>query len=191
MTHSLYYHLASNADACSFDESAYGTERPAWACAECGMPRADQGAIDVVIQEHAPPGQLVNFVFGLGVLLIHDRLRELVGDQGELRLGSVVGGKGLVKSWYTARPRNRVIMRGSKHANYRVCETCGQVHYFALGKRYVCPPFPRADVLEAAFGGVLLAPPLFWRLSKADLKGVIVEDVQLLADPIDGLPLHL
>jgi hypothetical protein len=108
----------------------------------------------------------------------------------DLYLGRVFGADGKpFEDWVTFRGKNRLIVRGNKHAAVRKCVDCGRDVYFAMGTKYLYPqPSAAATIFESGGGGGIIVDERF--LSSVDLDSWRMLDVQplpVLNEPLDGL----
>ena len=176
--------------AASFEGHKEDAVAAGWFCAECGYPLPDVERVDVVIEETRLRG-LMSFVYGYGVVLVHDDLLarfEPKVIQRDLRLGCVSGPRGPLRGWQTVRGRRRVIVRGCDSPIVRRCSFCGRDVYFAMGEEYLATEPPEdADVFESHdFGIVARRECLSSATFRAgDRVGVCFLDVE--SPPRDGL----
>jgi hypothetical protein len=187
----VHFH-SSTMDPCSPLKTAYVEATSTWLCAGCVRPKPDVGPVDAHIQERAPEGPL-NFLSGCGVPLARKSFLFAFGDERikrDLRLGEVFGPDGhRLDDWVTFRGKRRLIVRGSKHASYRVCPNCGRDVYFAMGTRYLYPEPPKnVELFESDLGGLILPESIATELNIGELAGVTCERLKALGQPKDGLP---
>ena len=187
-----YYHLRSTGmSACAFTEEYYEYARSTWLCAECGSPMPGTTSVDVRIQERTPPEKPLTFVHC--VPIIHRALLNSIGLElvrTYLYIGKVFGPTGMeLEDWVTFRGHQRVIVRGSKSASYRQCCNCGQILYFAMGKRYLYPrPADDAAIYESDLSGLVVRPELLRRVHAERWPQLGVEKLPVVGVPWDNLP---
>lgn len=188
----FYYLHPAPSSSCSSNMDVYPGRNPTWRCRGCGGPRRGTGAVDVVLQEKASEiRKPLNFdVAGVG--LIYKPLLEQLGAEvvrRDLFLGRVFGRTGLLEDWATFRGRIEVIVRGTKEAGYRVCEDCGNVLYFARGKKQLYPAPPADATLYESDSWGLIVPP--WLFESLDLtrwkRGMTIDRLPIVDAPADGL----
>lgn len=194
--HTAYYQIGSgDVWGCAVDREQLLQIQSIWCCESCYRIRVPDVAIDVQV-EYRPEMKIngpLNFIYFLG--LVWKPFLDLfdpMAVQRDLRLGRVFGPDGsLYEDWLTFRGRCEVIVRGTKHVQYRICEKCGRVIYSAMGKRYLFPAPPCGAELFAAGGSRLVIPEsAFARLDLGKWrKKVYIERLPVPETPPDGLGL--
>jgi len=188
-----FYHLCTKTmNPCNETKESHAAALQTWLCPGCAHRWAYVTAVDVQLQERSPRDRPLNFLFGTGVGLVHRELLDLLGKDivsRDLDLGRVGGDRGnLVDDWVTFRGRCRVIVRGSKNAEYRTCHTCGRTIYFATGKRYLHPAPPAdAAIFESQLSGLVVPPDVYKRVAVKKWRMLGVDKLSVLSEPLDGL----
>ncbi len=123
---------------------------------------------------------------------IHNELLQLLEKtivQRDLLLGRVFAeDASCFADWHTFRGRRRQIVRGSKHAGYRVCEECGSTAYSAMGKRYLFPEPPDGvDIFESDLAGLVFRAHLLEHIDLKKYRKLQVDKLHVLDPPPDGL----
>lgn len=148
-----YVHLSmSGVGSASMTPESYDEAERTWLCRGCGFPKPGIKSVDVVLQTR--PQKPLDFPTGVRVGLIHRPFLNRFPASlvtSDLYLGTVFRPSGKIEpDWVTLRGRRRVLIRGTEQAGYRVCDLCGQICYFALGKKYLYPEPPQdATLIEA------------------------------------------
>lgn len=178
-------------------ESTSDFARKNWLCTGCRSPRPKMTTIDVHLQDIEPTGD-INVVFGFGIPLIR---KEIIMEfdqkfiKRDLYIGRVFNRDDKeLTDWVTFRARQRLIIRGSKHAGTRKCEQCGRILYFAMGSRYLCPSPENVEVLsESDLCGLIIPEQIYNNTLKnfRKLKKVQCDRLPVLVKPKDGLPINL
>lgn len=108
----------------------------------------------------------------------------------DLYIGSVYGPDGaLMREWVTYRGKHGLIVRGKADAAYRVCKQCGRVLYFAGPKSYLYPePMPGPELFQSDECGLIVSERLVKELNIPKPRGIMVERLPVLAEPLDGFP---
>ena len=162
-----------------------------WLCKGCRTPKPDAGPIDVTVQ-FGPGNEPLKLIPQGNLGLVRRDLMSALGEdvlREHLHLGKVYGedGRQLTK-WATFHARRRLIVRGSGNARYRRCEECGQVRYYAEGKKYLYPPPPCVTLFGGGGSRLVLTKDLFvqsrinrWR-GKLEVCKLVLPDA-----PLDGL----
>lgn len=188
----VFYHIYSaTMEGCSLTKEADAEARRSWLCAGCRSPKPGVGAIGVQIRS-SPGKEPLNAVVGWGVPIISKSLLDVLGNelvQRSLYLGHVYGpdGKELAE-WATFRGKNRLIVRGSKHAGVRRCEECGRDVYFAMDKKCLYPaPPPGVELFESDMCGLVLSEEVFYRSGVAKRRGIWIDRLGVAKVPSDSL----
>lgn len=134
----------------------------------------------------------LNFVNGTGVAVARKSFMAALGTdaiENDLFVGRVENERGdQLEDWFTYRGRRRLIIRGSKHVSYRICEVCGKNVYFAMGKRYLYPdPLVNAKLFESHLFGLVIREDVFTQLNVAMWVGVTTERLPVVLRPTDSL----
>jgi hypothetical protein len=188
-----FFHLISRTmHPCYETKEAHAEAMRTTLCPGCAFPRPGVTSVDVRLQERSPRDKPLNIMFASGVGLVHRELLDLIGEdlaRRELYLGRVFGNRGNeVADWVTFRGRNRVIVRGSKDAEYRTCKRCGRNIYHATGKRYLYPAPPsEATIFESDLSGLVLPPDVYDRVATRKWRKLGVDKLPVLDQPTDGL----
>jgi hypothetical protein len=191
---SKYYmhYSVKSMDPCSMDKEWGKEAKATWVCPSGNHPKPRVTTVDVRVQNKRIDG-LLNILFGWGIGLARRSFLMQFGQdrvQRYLGLGKVYGPDGSVfEDWVTFIGKHKVILRGSKQAGYRVCPECGRNIYFAMGKPYLYPePAEDVELFESHLWGLVFPEPLVESLGIGKPKGVWVERVPVLNEPLDGLP---
>jgi hypothetical protein len=190
-TQKLYYHLVTASDSpCHLTREGYAEAERTWLCPECYTPRPGLTAIDACIQL-APTKEPLNFIYGAGVPIASKEFFSKLDAnmvERDLYLGRLYDSNGIeLKHWATFRGKCRLIVRGSKNAQYRICETCGRTVYFAMGKSYLHPdPSPDVGLFESDLRGLILAETIFQQCGLQNTPGIYVQKLPALAMPKDS-----
>jgi hypothetical protein len=187
----MRYYEVSSSHMSPLSPSKEGAIRGAVRCPGCGGFPGKVGPVDITIQNRSGGRHGLNGVQGcsdLGVAKkkLLDSLDPVVASA--LLLGSVTTEEGrLLSDVVTYRIKDRIVVRGEKHASHRVCPECGAVCYFAMGRSYLYPePDPRIVVFDSGLGGLVIRSDHFSRESMLKFPGVRVVDLEVLAEPLDG-----
>lgn len=187
----LYHVRTATNEPCHLTKDVYAEALNSWLCSGCAAPRPGIEAVDVQLSLSPSKDSPLNFVFGASVPIARNGfLFRLPIDvlRRDLYLGKVLNARGKVlDDWVTFRGRRRVIVRGSEHASYRVCDVCGRYVYFAMGKKYLFPAPPSDAVILQGIYGLVLPKNLFNELHVDDWPGLYVDELPILAEPLDGL----
>ncbi len=186
-----FYHIQSNTSTpchltCEADAEALQT----WLCPGCLSPKPGITSVDVHIQA-SPTKKPLNFVFGAGVPILSTKLLSALDPilvKTDLFIGSVFGPTGeKLDDWRTFRGRQRLLIRGTEDANYRICEECGRVLYFSMGKPFLFPN-PRAEIniFESHVRGIVMTERAFLRSELKEFPGIHVSKIFVANEPIDG-----
>lgn len=188
-----YIHFSSKTmDPCSLERGAYEEAKRTWLCSGCCSPKPGIQRVDVRIQEEKPDGPL-NIVNGCGVALARRSLLMRFGEKrvsDHLNLGQVYGpdGNPLV-DWATFIGKHVLFVRGNKNAQHRVCSECGQNLYFAMGKKYLYPQPPQdVELFQSHLWGLIAPESVAATLGIDESNGVWIERLEVLKEPLDGLP---
>ncbi len=188
---------SSSMNPCTLIRDWVWGQRPDWMCVECGEVRSGTEGVDLFVQESRPEKTPLNMVSGCGVGVIQTAflavLIEAAGDSGQaLKIGRVLGpGNTPLNEWRSVHGDPRVIVRGEERAGSRRCNTCGRCHYYAEGKRYLCPPPPSVDVLYAGLGTLIVSERIRNRIAIGSWPMLEFERLPVLDEPVDGLPRDL
>ncbi len=188
-----FVHVYCNAlDGCSLSREPQSLVSQNWLCIGCKRALPGSTPIDIYVEETRMPKRAMGSALLLG--LVHRSfLAEFDEDAiaRDLILGKVFHEDGRFASdWYTIRSRRRVIVRGSKNANYRICDCCRQVSYSAMGKRYLhpCPP-EDCDIFESDLAGMVFRTKLVEHIDFKKYRKMQVDKLPILDPPPDGLGL--
>jgi hypothetical protein len=187
----LFYHLRSGTDTpCHLTREAHAEALNTWLCPGCSSPKPGVTSVDVRIQV-APTKDPLNGVFGAGVPIASRKLLTAIDSnliERDLYLGRVYGPDGReLEAWATFRGKHRLIVRGSEEAQYRTCEICGRMLYFAMGKSYLYPAPPAGvSVFESDLRGLILAEQAFQQSSLENLRGIHIEKLPAVDVPKDS-----
>ena len=193
MTHGRYLHVwpsgGALTEACLSENEI---EAEGWWCSECRLPKPDSKEIDIRIKSRKPVNAPVCCVLGYFVGIVSLEILDIFDPsdvEKDLYLGSVEGNDGLpLVDWVTVHARNRLIVRGSKHASTRRCETCGQLHYSALPPDYIYPSVSNEiTIFQSHLPGLVFPIDYASRLGGVKMKGVTVEELKVENAPLDGL----
>ena len=129
---------------------------------------------------------------GVPGLLFADFISSLPAEvvSRDLLLGRVFGPDGdFLPGWTTFRGQYRLIVRGTTNISHRTCESCGQLLYFAMGRRHLFPAPPKdAAVFQSDLAGLIVHEHLFPLLDVASWRGRIhVDRLQVAKTSLDGL----
>jgi hypothetical protein len=189
----LFFHLFSKTmRPCYETKAGHAEAMRTILCRGCGYPKAGVKAVDVLLQGHSPRDKPLNLLFASGVGLIHRELLDLIGKDvvnRDLYLGQVTDNRGKVLvDWATFRARKKVVVRGSKEAEYRRCPDCGRILYHAAGTRYLFPAPPEGStVFESDLSGLVVPAAIYERVSQKRWRRLGVDELPVLEEPIDGL----
>ena len=177
---------------CSLDKAAYQEARQTWLCPGCCDPKPDVHQLDAHIQDEQPEGPL-NMVNGCGLAMARRSFLLLFGEGRVLRylnLGKVYGPGGkILDDWVTFIGKHKLFVRGSKQAQHRVCSECGRDLYFAMGTNYLYPEPPQGvELFQSDLWGLIVPADIAETLEIDEFKGIWVERLEVLAEPLDGLP---
>jgi hypothetical protein len=147
--------------------------------------------VDIAIQEPSPHDKPLNFLYGCGVGVIHREFLDLIGQEifsEDLYLGRITNSRGEeIPDWVTFHGREVIIVRGSKNAEYRTCESCGRNAYYAAGKPYLYPAPPRtATIFQSAGSGLIVPRDVYERVATKKWRRVGIEELPILEAPNDG-----
>ncbi len=179
-------------DTCSSKLAEDLIARQGWWCRICRRARPDTSAVDFQIADakpmHSPISSAVFWGISISRRDFIERLIEKTSKSGWF-IGHLLGPDGCVLSdWVTFNHQDKAIVRGDKHVSFRICEECGNILYFATGKRHVL----KSDVIEkqvvdTGLGGLLMREGLFQSISKEKFKSIDKEVVQVVDEALDGL----
>lgn len=177
---------------CNLEDDFYREARRTWLCNGCSAPNPSVGRIDVRLSEPQINGVL-NFVFEAEVSLARLSVLLSLGQERvhrDLHLGKVWGPDGEeLSEWVTCRGRQRLIVRGTKNVTHRVCSVCGRNVYFAMPPWYLYPaPGEGAEIFETNLCGLMTTDSIARKAGIAKQRGVVVDRLQILKEPRDGLP---
>ena len=159
-------------------------------CLGCNWIRSKGSPLDITIQGRPASNTLLTFVDGTGIPLIHDNCLSLLPSKFRgscWHLGQVFSEDGgVVKGWHTITSLGQYIIRGSRDVALRVCHECGRNCYFALGDRYLSLPAlpPGMAGLSDLYGLVFDSERPADAVAK--VRGVQVEVLRFLSQPVDG-----
>jgi hypothetical protein len=187
-----YYLLASGSmDPWNLTKPAYELAKRIWACSSCGFPKPGVEGVNVTVVG-VPGNASLNCVHGLGLGIAEKEFIESFGaGQADryLHLGQVFGPDGQpLEKWVTFNGRNRILVRGTRHATARICQECGRQIYFAMGREYLYPK-PREDVsmFDKGWGALVLTGDLAIRATRKQWTSVHCTRLKVLKQPEDGL----
>ena len=177
-------------DPCGLTKSFYDEARESWLCAGCGNPREER-AIDVQVEAEPPVNIPLNFAQGSTVGIANKDFLFSLGKEhviGHLHLGGVLGPNGdLLEDWFSFVGRHRLIVRGSEHAQARVCTVCGKNVYFAVGQRYLYPHPPLGvRIFDAGTGSLVITKELMDCVDLQKWKHLKCIGLEVLESPRDG-----
>jgi hypothetical protein len=161
-------------------------------CPSCNRIRSDADISHITVQgviNDSPVGMVTwgigvarkEFLYCLGEEVVHRDLH--VGPVDNMR------GKRL-DNWVMFRAKHRILVRsGPDHAGCRVCETCGNIYYFALGAPYLVKPLPRSDVGIFYSGSMdlVVRGGLTRQMREKKWRKVKFTPLEILDQPRDGL----
>lgn len=190
----IFYHLYSKTmDPCSMVKDVYAFALDTWLCRNCLAPKPEVREIDIQIQDQNPTNAPLNGVKGAWLPLVTLEFLKIFDPnmiQKDFYIGKVSGPSGTpLSKWVTLRGKRKVVIRGVEHVRYGKCDNCGQVRYFAIGKRYLFPEPPKDSTLfESDLGGIVLPENLFklinlnrWR------RRLYIDKLEVPSQPADGL----
>lgn len=191
----MYLHLTpTTMNPFSLAKKDYSEAKKHWLCTGCNRPFPNIGPIDVQIQNSKVQGPL-NFIQGAGLGVAQKSFLIRLGKERvarDLQLGAITSPAGPLSDWVTFVGRQHVLVRGSKNVSYRACSSCGRTVYFAMGKHYLFPkPEACAEIYDSGWGGIVIPKELSTILGFEKDAGVLVETLEVLDEPCDGLPLLL
>lgn len=187
-----YYHYQSKTmRPCSMGDKEYLAATQSWLCLECCSPKYGTHSIDVRIKDIAPEGPL-NFINGCGLPVAKRSFLYRFGQERvsrDLYTGRVFGPSGQeVPDWITFRGKHELIVRGSERAQFRKCNGCGRILYFAMGQRYLFPEPPDDIVLyESNLFGLIVPEWLAVQCDMTKPAGVRSDRLMLAEGPRDGI----
>lgn len=165
-------------------------------CSTCGFPRPGSAGVDVTITDTVPRTPPFEMTWKALMFARSDLLDvigwDLMGER--FAFGTVTNSLGCVLTdWQTLVPRTLpVTVRQVRKAGYRFCSGCGRVSYFAMGRRYLCPPPTNlCEVIATTSGSLLLRSDVAARVPFARWRKLGHEKVHVLDQPLDGLPIIL
>jgi hypothetical protein len=161
-------------------------------CVGCGAPLNPSGPSNVKIQGSRVRSRMMSFIWGSGLIVASQRFLELIPEkilETELLLGTVIDGFGdRLDGWSTVKARTRVMIRGKRSAQTRVCSLCGRRLYYAAGKHYLYPaPAIGRGVFESNKAGLVFPESVFMKMAIVPGNGFGIERLSVLDSPRDGL----
>jgi hypothetical protein len=189
---SLIHIQPATMEPCVLTAPALGDARQSWLCIGCSAPKPKTAAIDVSVEDLPDCCGAITFVNGAGVTLIRRKFLARLGIDKTHQLfhvGKVSDAHGVTsREWVTIRGKHRVIVRGVSDVAHRVCENCGRHVYFAMGDRYLYPGPPESvAAAESDLNGLVVTRSLADELRASEWPSVIIEELPVLAKPLDAL----
>lgn len=190
----IFYHIQSaTMNPCSLTSAAYDWAQENWLCGGCANAKPD--ALITKVRIHAEDcleDSPLTFIHGTGVPIVSRSFLAALGGEvvkRDLILGELLDPDGNpLDDWVTFSGRVKLVVRGSKNVSYRTCENCGRHVYFAMGKRYLFPKPPNnVTIFESDLFGLILPLPLYQQLHVRKWRGLIVDELPVLSEPLDTL----
>jgi hypothetical protein len=196
MSEMTFYRLSSlTMTPCQMTRGCFAHAEQSWLCPQCRAVRQGYPAIDVTLVG-APDDTPLNFPQGTALGIMQRKFLSLLGDddvQRDLYVGQIERADGAKEEgWVTFHGHHRIIVRGTKHVNYRRREQCGQPSYFAMGSRYLCPePQKNVGIFDDGCGAIVVVKYIYDRIAPKRWKKLLVEKLPVLTNPMDSLPTSL
>lgn len=169
--------------------------RESWLCIECGMVKPEITVVDVTLVDE-PVDCPLNFIKGNALGVMHRDFLSLLNAESASRnlfLGQIfrVDG-GTYDAWVSFHGHQRIIVRGTKHITYRMCPACGQIAYFALGPKYLCPqPQDDVEIFDNECGQLVVTRAVYERIRVTEWEKLLVKKLPVFEKPKDSLPVDL
>lgn len=201
MTQEFIHFHPTGSNACESDMRDEELVAEGWFCVACRSPKPETGAIEIRITENRPPFPPISSVHATGVNLARRDFLYLFGEENvarDLMLGTLYGPDNKpIKDWVTWRGQHRVVIRGTdgkgytgpghKYVGYRYCEACGNLHYNALGHRYLSPePEADAQLFESDLSGLVVSAGFADKLGIMRQPRFGIERLKVLDPAPDG-----
>jgi len=192
-----FFELADKLDAKFSPLVARGTNiRTPGGCGECSTLPKDCGPPDVVRVKNTSPAGVVLFTsWGFGVIAVE--LLEFLGNDAAqcLRLGRLANPNGdIIEEFRTFVGVERIILRGNRESEHRICKSCGALIY-----TYLPPESPYVTAPQIASGRpiyeitmqLLVNESIRERIGDRWSDVLTFYDVPVLTSPRDGLPIDI
>lgn len=157
----------------------------------CGACKGVWGhqSINIQVEELPLRSQMLSWSSAIfGVVFINDKLVEQLGVDlkryGHLGTLSLTG-RGQIPGWNTYVARELWIPRGTSCAEYRLCEVCGCVIYYAKISTFLFPA-PTCPVVGSAGRGLIVAEDVY---ASFDMKSPVWRTVKITPLEIPTVPL--
>lgn len=190
----MFLHLKpTTTEPCSLRWDEFEAVGNLWLCRGCNWIYPVRSPVDVPISQQCLKNVDLTFLMGTGILLANEALlsklpRDLV--QTKFELGNVTCRDGRkIEKWKSINPVDRIIVRGFKNVSFRICAQCKRNVYFAQGDPHVLKSqINNRSVFGTDGYGILVEESIVDTTGISKLRGVEVEKVACLEEPLDGYP---
>lgn len=175
-----------------------------WRCRTCLSIETNKANQSISIEVAADQREYLeaaafNWVFQClyGMSVIRNQLLEYLTPESssELMIGSVsMEGAGVLSDYFTIWHPSFIHLRGSRNTKRYACDECGQFSIIAAPERYVL----KSDVADRSLyhvrsGELLIHETIAKRIPRGEglLKKLYLEPIEVLDEPLDGLPVKL
>lgn len=166
-------------------------------CKGCStLPNASGPPNVLKVKTTTPEAVVSSTSWGFGVISVE--LLEFLGNEAAscLRLGNLADANGnIIKDFRTFVGVERIILRGNRESEHRICKVCGALIYTYVPREspYVTPPQVASGrpVYEIESMQLLVNESIRERIGDRWSEALLFYEVSVLESPLDGLPVDI